>query len=246
MGVILLKLAGPLQSWGSDSRFTERKTRHEPTKSGVVGLLAAALGRRRTEDVSDLSRLIMAARIDHPGRFERDFQTAHTRKYDKERHCWVSDASMPLSNRYYLADAAFVVGLEGDSSLLSECAYALDHPQFPLYLGRRSCPPAGRIFLVYEEHGNLLQMMGEWPWEASTRIQKRCVDATKRLELIRDHLPEDPESLMTEVVRDVPISFSQEHRQYSWRTIVHDSVEVPNPYAIPEHDPLAAVEGAQS
>ena len=55
MATLLLKLAGPLQSWGSDSRFTETKTRHEPTKSGVIGLLAAALGRRRTEDVSDLA-----------------------------------------------------------------------------------------------------------------------------------------------------------------------------------------------
>ena len=79
MSVLLLKLAGPLQSWGADSRFTERKTRHEPTKSGVIGLLAAALGRRRTEPVDDLASLCFGVRIDQPGYYECDFQTEHTR-----------------------------------------------------------------------------------------------------------------------------------------------------------------------
>lgn len=44
MATLLLRLAAPLQSWGSDSKFETRKTGREPTKSGVVGLLAAALG----------------------------------------------------------------------------------------------------------------------------------------------------------------------------------------------------------
>lgn len=47
MATLLLRLAAPLQSWGSDSKFETRKTDREPTKSGVVGLLAAALGLRR-------------------------------------------------------------------------------------------------------------------------------------------------------------------------------------------------------
>ena len=74
MTVLLLKLAGPLQSWGSESRFTERGTRHEPTKSGAIGLLAAALGRRRTDSVDDLASLEFGVRIDQPGTFEEDFQ----------------------------------------------------------------------------------------------------------------------------------------------------------------------------
>ena len=44
MATLLLRLAAPLQAWGSDSKFETRKTDREPTKSGVVGLLAAALG----------------------------------------------------------------------------------------------------------------------------------------------------------------------------------------------------------
>ena len=56
MATLLLRLAAPLQSWGSDSKFETRKTDREPTKSGVVGLLAAALGLRR-DDTEGLARL---------------------------------------------------------------------------------------------------------------------------------------------------------------------------------------------
>ena len=55
MSVLLLKLAGPLQSWGSSSRFARRGTEIAPTKSGVIGLLAAAKGMRRTEPLTDCS-----------------------------------------------------------------------------------------------------------------------------------------------------------------------------------------------
>jgi len=44
MATLLLRLAAPLQAWGADSKFETRKTAREPTKSGVIGLLAAALG----------------------------------------------------------------------------------------------------------------------------------------------------------------------------------------------------------
>lgn len=49
MATLLLRLAAPLQSWGADSKFETRKTNREPTKSGVIGLLAAALGLRRDD-----------------------------------------------------------------------------------------------------------------------------------------------------------------------------------------------------
>lgn len=59
MAVLLLRLCGVMQSWGTDSRFLVRKTDPEPSKSGVVGLLCAALGRGRGEDISDLAALRM-------------------------------------------------------------------------------------------------------------------------------------------------------------------------------------------
>ncbi|WP_328965794.1 CRISPR-associated protein Cas5 [Streptomyces virginiae] len=42
---MLLRLTGPLQSWGTHSHFNERDTAAFPTLSGVLGLLACALGR---------------------------------------------------------------------------------------------------------------------------------------------------------------------------------------------------------
>ncbi len=244
MGTLLLKLSGPLQSWGSESRFTERKTRHEPTKSGVIGLLAAALGRRRTEDISDLSLLAFGVRIDQPGHLERDYQTAHTRKYDKSSGRWVFDKTMPLSNRYYLSDAIFVAGFEGDDDLLGVCAHALDHPLFPLYLGRRSCPASDRILLSHERGRHLMQGLREWPWEATSLRQAHSQEPEVELEVLRDQLPDDTGGEMHEVLRDIPLSFSQEYREYSWRTVIHDRVTIANPSFRPDHDPFTAIEEA--
>lgn len=67
MPTLLIRLQGPLQSWGTRSRFDHRDTWPYPTKSGVVGLLAAALGRDRREDVSDLAALRMGVRVDRKG-----------------------------------------------------------------------------------------------------------------------------------------------------------------------------------
>ncbi|MCC6313005.1 MAG: type I-E CRISPR-associated protein Cas5/CasD, partial [Thermomicrobiales bacterium] len=75
MHTLLLRLAGPMQAWGTQSRFTERDTGLEPSKSGVIGLLCAALGRERTDPVDDLAALTMAVRVDIEGVVRRDFQT---------------------------------------------------------------------------------------------------------------------------------------------------------------------------
>ncbi|MGQ4818899.1 type I-E CRISPR-associated protein Cas5/CasD, partial [Enterococcus faecium] len=96
----LLTLTGPLQSWGSASRFVRRGTEPAPIKNGVVGLLAAAQGRRRADPVEDLAALRFGVRIDQPGRLVRDFQT--------ERRA--DGTSLPLSYRFYLADAVFLAG----------------------------------------------------------------------------------------------------------------------------------------
>ena len=246
MAVLLLELAGPLQSWGAESRFTERKTRHEPTKSGAVGLLAAALGRRRTVSVNDLASLRFGVRIDQPGHYECDFQTEHTRKWDKESGRWIFKDSLPLSHRYYLADAVFVAAFEGDNSLLQECADSLEHPAFPLFLGRRACPPATKVLLGLEDEMGLLQALKEVPWQASKRYQSRKRDEqTVKLEIFYDSASEDArDNGGYEVVRDDPISFSQERREYSWRSVARSSVTVENPSyrpEMPEHDPWASL-----
>ena len=108
MATLLLRLAAPLQSWGSDSKFETRKTDREPTKSGVVGLLAAALGLRRddTEGLARLNGLRFAVRADQEGSLLVDFHTAKSR-----------DTSY-VTYRHYLQDAVFSgrAGKRGRSS----------------------------------------------------------------------------------------------------------------------------------
>ena len=254
MGVLLLKLSGPLQSWGAESRFLERKTRHEPTKSGVIGLLAAALGRRREDSVEDLASLAFAVRVDQAGSYERDYQTAHTRKFDQKSQSWVSGESLPLSNRYYLADAVFVAALKVPGSLMESYADALLHPAFPLYLGRRSCPPSERILLDSCDEDDLMGALAGHEWLATQRevIRSHAADEFVELMVYRDKLSTDEQAAVYEVVQDAPVSFSQEHRRYALRTVIHDHVLVANPYfekrkegASSAHDPMALLEEVQ-
>lgn len=145
MATLLLRLAGPMQSWGTTSRFDERDSQLEPSKSGVLGLVCAALGRDRAEPVDDLARLRMGVRVNREGVLMRDYQTATgvmiaTGKPDLKRTV--------VSPRYYLADAAFLVGLEGaDTTLLTRVHDALRNPVWPLALGRKSFPPGSPIWL---------------------------------------------------------------------------------------------------
>lgn len=237
MTVLLLRLAGPLQAWGDSSRFTRRDTGRYPTKSGVLGLLAAAEGRRRTDEIEDLARLRFGVRVDQPGQLQRDFQTAIN---------WSTGKSMPLSYRYYLADAVFVAGVEGDRELLKALDAALTDPAFPLYLGRRSCPTSGRVSLGVAERV-LEPALREEEWHAASwyrRTQPRRV----ALELVVDAVPggTDP----TETRRDVPLSFSPERREYGWREVAQISPAiVDNPLGRPAHKAAGigwfdAVEGA--
>lgn len=145
MATLLLRLQGPMQSWGTTSRFDERDTQLEPSKSGVLGLICAALGRDRHEPVEDLAALRMGVRVDHEGMPMRDYQTATgvliaTGKSDLRRTV--------VSPRYYLCDAAFLVGFEGaDEALLARIQAALHAPHWPLALGRKSFVPGMPVWL---------------------------------------------------------------------------------------------------
>lgn len=138
MPTLLITLDAPMQSWGTRSRFDQRDTEREPSKSGVIGLLAAALGRTRETDISDLAALRFGVRVDRAGTLAKDFHTA--------QNILKADASgrqdTAVTERHYLADAAFTAGLEGpDRDLLLRLHAALHAPHWPLFLGRRSFPP---------------------------------------------------------------------------------------------------------
>ncbi|MEE1740141.1 type I-E CRISPR-associated protein Cas5/CasD [Streptomyces sp. BE147] len=236
MSVLLLRLAGPLQSWGSAARFTRRTTENAPTKSGVIGLLAAAQGRGRDADLTDLATLGFGVRIDQPGTRLRDFQTAHHGDTDK---------AMPLSERFYLADAVFVAGVSGESGLVHRLHQSLLDPVFLPYLGRRSCPPSQPIPIGPPLNTDLEEALRTAEWEASAWYKERLVRSSRRsaearqapgdgLGLLLD-CPPDQEPDIT--LRDLPLSFDPRNRRYALRGV--RSRTVPRPAAPPPHEPTA-------
>lgn len=209
MSTLLLRLAGPMQSWGTDSKFDVRRTQREPSKSGVIGLVAAALGvsRQDRKTLATLACLRFGVRVDREGTLLRDYHTAHPEK-----------GSAYVTKRYYLADAVFVAGLESeDGALLEKIGEALVSPAFPLHLGRRSCPPTGRIFL------------GISPKPLEEALRENAPDSASWLVL--DAKAGEPGGLQ----RDVPQSFNPNRREYGFRRVVSCSLHS-------EHDPMAELE----
>ncbi len=169
MPTLLLRLVGTMQSWGTTSRFDQRDTGKEPSKSGVVGLLAAAMGidRENWVDVEPLTHLSMGVRHDRPGVPKRDYQTAqHIISADRSK---IHETA--VTTRDYLADAAFLVGLVGeDRTLLERIHAALRNPVWPLALGRKSYVPSESIWMeTAVQDVPLREALARCPWIATLR-----------------------------------------------------------------------------
>lgn len=178
MPTLLLRMIGPMQSWGTTSRFDQRDTGKEPSKSGVIGLLAAAMGidRGNWVDLEPLARLVMGVRHDRSGIPKREYQTAGCARTDtiiKAGGTRSKDGK--VSDRHYLADAAFLVGLEGeDRSLLDRVHAFLRNPVWPLALGRKSYVPSEDLWIgdgVQEDA--LRDALASYPWVSSLRRWER-------------------------------------------------------------------------
>lgn len=169
MATLLLKLAGPMQSWGTTSRFDQRDTGKEPSKSGVLGLLGAAIGidREDWKTLEPLTGLSMGVRHDRPGVLKRDYQTAlHIISADRSK---IHETA--VTTRDYLADAVFLVGLEGsDLTLLERTHAALQNPAWPLALGRKSYVPSESVWLANGlVNAPLLPALAAYPWLTTPR-----------------------------------------------------------------------------
>lgn len=219
MSTLLLQCVAPLQAWGTQSNFTVRDTGREPSKSGIIGLLCAALGRSRTdiETVNALANLIMGVRVDHEGQILRDFHTAGQggleKGYLSADGKGVSKGTI-VSNRYYLADAVFLVGLAGDAELLQTVQNALVNPRWMLFLGRKACPPARPVYLPDGLQDKPLQdALKSYPWLVNTD-QQTYQELKKSIRGLR-LVVEDPNG--AELKRDRPISFVKGQRQFALR-----------------------------
>ena len=153
-----------------------------------------------------------------------------------------------VTERYYLADAVFLVGLEGERGFLEALVEALRKPIWPPYLGRRSCPPTLPLLLGIRDLP-LEDALRQEPWQASDwcreQWQRRHPGEPRSLPLLTDA---DGTGYGRSVVRDVPLSFDQRHRQHGFRTV---EGKVPVTFlpgesgtAPTEHDAFAEVEGS--
>jgi CRISPR system Cascade subunit CasD len=153
---LALLLDGPLQSWGFASRFQRRTTGLHPTKSGVIGLVSAAMGLAKGSDeelnmlpeLSGLKMTTIAIPRQHPAsagplpvlRLEDYHTVLGTRRASGKMN---EDAV--VTRRQYLLDARFGVILAGERSLLERVKARLEDPVWGVWLGRKSCIPAQPI-----------------------------------------------------------------------------------------------------
>lgn len=181
---LILMLEAPLMAFGGETVDNFGIVRWFPAASMLTGLLANALGWRRTEAERHQrlqERLIFAARIDREpadGVRMTDFQTAAISNKDSG---WTTRGAAEgreggnytnwLRYRDYLADMRVTVALRmeeaADGPGLDDLAEALDRPFRPLFIGRKPCLPSVPLFESFKEGETVLAALlavplGKW------------------------------------------------------------------------------------
>lgn len=168
---LILRLEAPLMAFGGETIDNYGVIRRFPSASMLTGLLANALGWRRTEAERHQrlqDRLVFAARIDREpagGVRLMDFQTAQlgasdmgwtARGLPEGRAGGANTYNAPhLRYRDYFADMRVIVALRleplDDSPTLATLASALEEPARPLFIGRKPCLPSRPLFVDYAD-----------------------------------------------------------------------------------------------
>jgi len=189
MSTLILKIDAPLQSWGTTLKLKNHDTDMYPSKSGIIGMIASALGRGRDEDISDLVELKFGVRVDKQGVIIDDFQVSEVSEKDKK-----------IGHRKYLSDACFICGIEADQKKLEEIKYALLHPAFALFAGRRGCPVNADLVQGIVPEG--IPEALEYDHEEGHRT-----------------IVFDSQEGYGGAVKDVPVSYSPYNRIYKYRFV---------------------------
>lgn len=249
---LVLRLAAPMQSWGTTSQFNRRATSDRPSKAGVLGILAAAQGRRRGDEITDLLGLSLGVRVDQAGSLMHDYHTVSTltgapllaaKVNAKGKQVATGPKKFThVTRRDYLQDAIFVVAVSGDQSLIDALAEAVTRPRFPLGLGRRSCPPTHPLRLTEQDspswEGNVVSVLTRVPWQGGHAARRRT-DLGSQISL--SATLDDPDG--DDILTDVPMTFSHTGRGYAIRRVRHVWIPVPTGReasdATDTHDPFS-------
>ena len=155
----------PMQSWGVSSRFQRRETEGWPTKSALVGLIAAAMGIDKhaldeAEKLTHLAALVFSVfrwGKPHPSLRLSDFHTIGGGWHDQwkaDKNDVIAKFSVPakagdgspfgtvVTRRSYLTDARFIAVFQGERSVLDSISSALLDPVWGVWFGRKTCIPA--------------------------------------------------------------------------------------------------------
>lgn len=220
MKTLTIRLTAPLQSYGNEASFSRRTSSDHPSKSAVIGMIAAALGYHRDDPrILTLNDLSFAVRVDQAGKALTDYQTVEWKKDTRK-----------VTYRDYLQDAVFVAALgSDDEQLIDRIAEALKRPKFQLFFGRRSNAPAGTLKVSVFKDDNPVSVLSDLPWEASKWYQKRQKksELIKNVEIIGDAdlMPNKRSSM----VKDRVESFDQRNRQHGYRAVAVETINLKNP-----------------
>lgn len=227
MSGLLLRLAGPMQSWGVHSTFSERDTSAYPTRSGLIGLFASALGRHRGEPLDDLNALEFTIRVDRPGTVMVDYHTVggglpvHQTVPTAEGKRRSPNKATIISRRHYLADAVFTVAVAGRQETVDGVAEALRQPAWAPYLGRRACPADPPLLLRWPVDDPVRELS-----EVPLARRRRPNQETETVDFVLESpTPDTPANQST--LNDVPVSFYPHARRYLSRSVYVTSTRLP-------------------
>ena len=211
--ILVLRLEGPLQSWGENAKWDFRDSSTMPTKSGIVGLLGCAMGEERGSQVLvELAKSItVAVRADRPGVKFVDFQTVKTdRLMTASGTPRNKNASTIVSPRGYLQDACFTVFIDTTPEWQQRIISALENPRWCMYLGRKNCVPSRPILADCMEAADLMEALKEYP-------------AAERAGKTMTYECEHPDSTAASIQR--PDDLIGTNRQFQLRRVWRGSVE---------------------
>lgn len=163
--ILVLRLEGPLQSWGENAKWDFRDSSTMPTKSGIVGLLGCAMGEERGSQVLvELAQSItVAVRADRPGAKFVDFQTVQGDPLMAATGKPKTTGNTILSPHAYLQDASFTVFIDTSPEWQQRIVSALENPRWCMYLGRKNCVPSRPILADRMEAAGLMEALKEYP-----------------------------------------------------------------------------------
>lgn len=152
---LVFQLYGPMASWGEIAVGEMRHSAHYPSKSALIGLIGAALGVERTNEMEQkklTDSFYFFVKLISSGSYLQDYHTTQSapslkkRGYHSRREIFTTHKKKPdaiLSTREYRADSLAIVAISEQINAkysLKLVEEAMHKPKFHLYLGRKSCP----------------------------------------------------------------------------------------------------------